>query len=213
MDAAETILDLEPRHVEALDKAETWVFHASFCPYLELKSWLGDTSPDVRERFREYFTQYYGLNIGGLTDDFKNKYFEIMFGGDVWVNGQPDYAGILNVLSTFKMRTGYFALPFSFVSKLVAMHSEDCPIYDRHVLEFFGGKVPSTNVSKADRIAWFVRFLTMVRRTYEVWADDERILPVLNRLKARDKQLPSCHVVRLMDFLVWTVGNRKLLTK
>lgn len=214
MDAAEIpIMELESRHVEALDKAETWVFCANYCPYLELKSWLADTSPDVRERFQEYFTEYYGLNIGGLTPDFKSKYFEIMFGGDVLVNGQPNYAGILDVLSGFESRTKHFALPFSFVSKLVAIHSEDFPIYDRHVLAFFRTKAPGAKVEKLARIAWYVNFLTLVRRSYEAWAEDKRVLPILKRLRARDKELSGCHVVRLMDFLVWKVGNRKLLPK
>lgn len=99
----------------------------------------------------------------------------------------------------------------SFVSKLVAMRCEQSPIYDRHVLAFFGEKPPSPAVAKAARIEWFVGFLKRVGYDYARWASDERIQPILTCFKARDPRLEGCHVVRLMDFLVWKVGNQKLL--
>src|SRR6266702_3541383 len=123
-DAETRVMQLEQTQVCALDKAERLMFHSDFCPYLELKALLSDTSPEARERFRSLFTTFYGLNVGGLTDDFKEKFFEILFGGKILLNERPDFSGILNQLSGIKRKKGDYAMPFSFVSKLVAMQCE-----------------------------------------------------------------------------------------
>jgi hypothetical protein len=154
----------------------------------------------------------YDLDRGGLTEQFKDRYFEILFGSNVMLNGQPDYAGILNEFSAIKRKQGDLAMPFSFVSKLVGMHLESSPIYDRHVLDFFGREAPKPKVDKAKRIEWFVGFLNDVSRGYAIWADASMVRSILERLKAHDDRLRNCHDFRFLDFLVWKVGNGKLLS-
>ena len=204
-------MQLEQKHITALDTAETLIFHSDFCPYLELKSLLPNTAPDARARFRSLFTNYYGLNVGGLTDAFKDRFFAILFERYDTVNGRPDLTEILNELSLVPRKKGDCAVPFSFVSKLFAIHCEKSPIYDRHVLNFFSQKAPSPETPKAERLAWYVGFLKQVAIDYTAWAQDVRITPILDRLKARDPKLAQCDNIRLIDFLVWKVGNRKLL--
>jgi hypothetical protein len=196
-----------------LDIAEKRIFHCDFCAYLDLKELLGDDSPSARALFRDRFTASYGLNVGGLTDEFKNRFFKILFNEEMIVDGRPDYARILTVLSTFKRKTGHVAMPFSFASKLVAIRHESSPIFDRHVAAFFRQKPPGPATAKKARIKWFVGFLDRVGDDYRTWAANERIMPILARFKTRDARLRKCDVVRLVDFLVWKVGNQKLLKK
>jgi hypothetical protein len=212
-EAVTQLMHFEPKHIEALDKAEIWMFHSDFCPYLELKALLPDLTLDARNRFRFLYTRFYGLDVGGLTSKFKDKYFEILFSGNVIRNGQPDYAGILHELSAIERKQGGFAMPFSFVSKLVGMRLESSPIYDRHVLAFFGRKAPGAAVDKAKRIEWYVGFLNDVSRGYAAWANNSMVRPILERLKTRDDRLRNCHDVRLLDFLVWKVGSGKLVAR
>ena len=206
-------MQLDQKHISALDTAETLIFHCDFCPYLELKELLRDSSTFARRRFRSLFTSYYGLNAAGLTDKFKTRYFEILFDGKVIVNGKPDFDLILTELSEIKRKKGDFAMPFSFVSKLASMHLETSPIYDKHVLAFFGKKASATSISRRDRIYWFVNFLDQVRLSYSEWANDKRIRLILKKFKARDSRLKECDEVRLLDFLVWKVGNQRLLVR
>mgnify|MGYP003341746588 FL=1 len=187
------------------------MFHSDFCPYLELKTLLPDQTDQARSRFRTLFTNYYGLNVGGLTDEYKNKYFNILHSGKVFKNQVPRFGSILRLLYKMPRKKGDRALPFSFVSKLVAIHLESSPIYDKHVLNFFGKKPPAATTAKAERIKWYVEFLNNVATDYTSWAQDPRVVPILNRLMGRDPQLAQCHVIRRMDFLVWKVGNQKLL--
>ncbi|MCG3774676.1 MAG: hypothetical protein JW395_1500 [Nitrospira sp.] len=204
-------MQLTKRHVDALDAAQERMFHCDFCGYLELKELLRDDSESARELFRNRFTGMYGLNVGGLTDQFKKRFFEILHSDDVMTNGRPGYDRILSELGSYKRKTGHPGMPFSFVSKLVAMRDEGSPIYDRHVLAFFRGKLPGPAVKTKERIEAFVAFLDGVGQDYRAWSADERILPILTRFKDRDPRLRKCDVVRLMDFLVWKVGNQKLL--
>jgi hypothetical protein len=206
-------MELEQKHITALDKAETLMFHSDFCPYLELKELLFGASPLARSRFRLLFTNYYGLNTGGVTEEFKTRFFEILFDGEVIVARRPNFYPIIIELSGIKRRRGDYAIPFSFVSKLVAMHLETSPIYDKHVLAFFKEKVPAVSDDKAERIEWFVTFLDKVSAAYAGWATDKRIETVLDRLKRRDVRLNNCSVIRLLDFLVWKAGNQKLLAE
>lgn len=204
-------MQLQQKHIEALNKAETLIFHCDFCPYLDLKELIPDATLQARIRFRSLFANYYGMNVGGLTDAFKDRFFEILFSGPVFANGQPDFAGILNELFLIPRKKGDFVMHFSFVSKLVAIHRESSPIYDKHVLVFFSEKTPAASQPKQDRIRWYVDFLKQVAADYAAWAQDIQIIPIINRLKARDERLTFCHAIRLMDFLVWKVGNQKLL--
>jgi hypothetical protein len=184
-EAENKIMQLETKHIEALDKAERWMFHSDFCPYLELKALLPDSTSEARARFCFLHIRFYGLNVGGLTDRFKDRYFEILFGGNVILNGQPDYAGILHELSGIERKKGGWAMPFSFVSKLVSMRVESSPIYDRHVLAFFGIKAPAATVEKAKRIEWYVGFLKDVSRAYATWVCDPAVKPIIERLRKR----------------------------
>jgi hypothetical protein len=102
-------------------------------------------------------------------------------------------------------------MQFSFVSKLVAIHLESSPIYDRHVVTFFGQEAPARSVGNDARIAWFIGFLRDVASDYSTWEQDVRVRAIVDRLKGRDPRLAQCDVVRLLDFLVWKVGNQKLL--
>jgi len=205
-------MQLQQKHIDAFDQAETLVFHSNFCPYLELKGMLLDQSPLARKRFRSLFSEFYGMNVAGLTDAFKDRFFEILFDGSAIVDGKPDFFTVLNELCSIRRKKGDYALPLSFVSKLVAMHLEASPIYDRHVLAFFGKATPLPTKPKQERIAWFIDFLEQVAGDYVSWGRDQRVATIVERLKSRDKRLADCDIVRLMDFLVWKVGNQKLLT-
>jgi len=208
---AQETIPLQPKHVDAFERAEALLFHFDFCPYFELKKLLTDASDVGHARFKTLFCKYYTLNTGGLTEAFRDRYFAIMFDGSSFLHGLPDYARVLNELSAIRRRKGDFAMPFSFVSKLVAMHDERQPIYDRHVCSFFEEQPPPASLEKRKRIDWFVAFLNTVRESYEAWAGDTRMATVLTRLRKRDKQMSNCSVVRQIDFLVWKIGNQILL--
>lgn len=210
-------MQLEQHHIDALKHAGEIMRGRDFLPYLKLKelksSGYNESHHDGKE-FRSLFKRYYGLNVGGLTDDFKNRYFEILFSNQVVGNSESkesQFNSILKELNQYENKRGYFTLPLSFVSKLIGIHQENSPIYDRHVRTFFGVKAPAASINDDIRIEWFVKFLDEVRSSYEEWATHDEVKVILNRMKERDSRLKECNEIRLLDFLVWKVGNGKLL--
>jgi hypothetical protein len=176
-------------------------------PYLKLRALLRQDGAAARAGFCKLFAQYYGLNVAGLTQAWKNRYFELLF---AFEPGRADpYTGLLRELYKFPRRQGDRALQFSFVSKLVAMHDEAQPIFDKHVKAFFNLKSPTSGLV-GERIAELRAQLRKVRESYESWAVDPQFQPVLAILQKMQPGLAECHPSRLCDFLVWTVGDKKL---
>ncbi|HXC52187.1 MAG TPA: hypothetical protein VN634_14975 [Candidatus Limnocylindrales bacterium] len=202
------MMQLSTSQIEALDEAETLMVCCDFCPYLDLKALLHDRSEKACRKFKQLFTGYYGLNVGGLTSDFKDRYFQILFDPPlVEPTATPDVASILEELSELPRRKGDKALPFSFVSKLANIHSDTSPIFDKHVLAFRSGKRPSRDLSKAERIGVFLDLLKTMATDYTAWAALPEVAGILRRLKERDRRLTDCSEIRLLDFLVWKAGK------
>jgi hypothetical protein len=191
-----------------LSQAITYLNESDYSPYLKLKRLLVDQPVGFRVEFRQTFERYYGLNTGGVSDAFKRRYFELLFELELPESCDP-YTPILKELYSIPRRLEDNALQCSFVSKLVAIHDETRPIFDRHVSDFFGITVPSS-VWVDFRIAGFVTNLTRLRETYQHWSGDKQFMEILSAVKQKHPSLKNCTSTRVADFLVWTVGRKKL---
>jgi hypothetical protein len=176
--------------------------------YLTLKRLLREQPDGFKDQFRRMFENYYGLNTGGVTGPFKNRYFELLFGLKL-EEGVDPYTPILKELYEIPRRKGDKALECSFVSKLVAIHDETRPLFDQHVSAFFGITVPSSGCVDF-RIAGFVDNMEWLRQTYCCWSADSQFQRILSTVKQKRPSLEGCADPRLADFLVWTVGRKKL---
>ena len=194
--------------LDLLGKAVAHLRQEEFAPYLRLKHLLSERPSGFQVEFRRTFANYYGLQHGGLADAFKDRYFELLFELKLQDVADP-YTPILKELYEIPRRLGDKALQCSFVSKLVAVHDESRPIYDRHVSNFFGIVVPP--VGDVDfRIAGFLTNLHWLRETYQRWSQDSQFQGILQSVQQKHPALQDCAMTRLADFLVWTVGRKKL---
>lgn len=100
------------------------------------------------------------------------------------------------------------ALQFSFVSKLVAIHDEQEPIFDRYVQSYFGLGPPSLAGLTEFRISGFLQNLDEIGRRYRAWSDYEPFAAILDGLRQNIPGLKDCHSFRICDFLVWSVGKK-----
>jgi hypothetical protein len=192
-----------------LTKAAAAIKPGAFEDYFRLKDWLANPDPKDRVEFQKTFIGYYRLGGAGLTDRFKRRYFELLFACNP-VGQEDPYTPLLLELYGFKTRRGHRALQASFVSKLVSMHDESRPIYDRHVSDFFGLRVPSVAHPRKVRTAGFVAILQRIQEYYEAWAADRRFRDLETVLFRKQPKLKGCHPSRLCDFLVWTIGDKQL---
>ena len=176
--------------------------------YFELKQLLPRPGGKERHAFESRFAIFYGLNAAAVSAKFKQQYFEKLFDADPTAKTWPDYRTLLRELYVIPTRKKTKVFPASFVSKLVATRDESRPLYDRHVANFFGLAVPATG-STTYRSEIFVSHLESLRDRYTEWSNRE-LMSVLEDLRHRIPPLTDCHSVRLCDFLVWTVGRKKL---
>lgn len=192
-----------------LDQGAAHVSAGAFESYFRLKDLLRRTDSSSRARFRKEFTTYYRLNAAGLSDEFKTRFFELLFAFDSRGAIDP-YTSLLLELHTIPRRVGDHALQASFVTKLVAIHDEARPIYDRHVSRFFGISVPSVG-SVEFRVAGFVTNLRFIQTQYEAWSLDSRFPALQRQLVSKQPLIEQCKPARVFDFLVWTVGSQRLV--
>ena len=193
---------------ELLRKAAEHEKPANFSTYFELRRLLAGGNATDRAEFRRLFTSYFVLNVGGLTEAFKEKYFELLFACRPAGHRDP-YTSLLRELYHFPRRKGDFVIHASFVTKLVAIHDDSRPLFDIHVHRFFGRGVPPLGPLDL-RIAGFVSNLCLIQADYDSWAKDKRFRPIADTLCDREPRLRRSHPTRLCDFLVWTVGARRL---
>jgi hypothetical protein len=210
---AASILPLDNQRVEALSLAVELIFHHEYCPYFELRSLLASDAADSPMRFRKLFSRYYDLYNGGLTEAFLDRYFELLWQYPTLAAKGESTAHLLRTLYEEKRRKGDHSLQFSFVSKLVAIHDESSPIYDKHVVAFVGAKPPNPPADVDRRIHWYEDFIRHVRASYAQWCQEPAVKDVLLRFHEQDPKLSRLHPVRVLDFLVWKVGNAELLPR
>ena len=198
-------------HWSRLTKAAEVVKPSAFEKYFELKRLLASTDLKDRRAFQRIFIGYYRLGGAGLSEPFKQRYFELLFTCNPLGQADP-YTPLLHQLYRFRTRRGHRALQASFVSKLVSMHDESRPIYDRHVSNFFDLHV--LKKSKAHptemRIAGFVTILQRIQTHYEQWTTSCHFRELEAVLFRKQPKLKECHPTRLCDFLIWTVGDERL---
>lgn len=194
---------------DVLENAADSIKPNAFEKYFELRRLLQSKRPDDHPAFRSLFSSYFGLHAAGLTDEFRNRYFERLF--EFSDSGSSDpYTALLREFFEIPRRQGGRSLQVSFTSKLVAIHDDSRPIYDRHVCNFFGLSVPAVG-NLAFRIDRFLNHLERVEGQYKVWARDPRFESLRARLILKQPLMQDCHASRLCDFLVWTIGDSKLL--
>jgi len=173
--------------------------------YLEIRGLLTSDNPDDRARLERLFASFYGLNpfVAGV---YKRRYFDILRSLRGAKLPSDPYSGVLRELYEVPRAKGDQALQCSFVSKLISIHDEARPIYDRHVGSFFSLPLPVRGTIES-RIAEFVRALESIRQAYSSWSLLEGGVSLLKTLRSSIPDLERCHPNRVWDFLVWAHGN------
>ena len=167
--------------------------------YAKIRQFVKTGMHGDRTEFIRQFTAYYRLNRAGLTQVFKDTYFQLLFDHRPNRSGDP-YTHILQRLHEIPRRQGDRILAASFTSKLVAVHDEAQPLYDRFVAAFFGITVPTFGTLEF-RISGFVKNLMVIKSRYESWSQMPEITEILERIRQRHPGIARAHPVRICDFL------------
>ena len=173
--------------------------------YLNLRNMMSDACAEEKLRFRKEFSNYYRLHAAFLSKEWKDKYFELLFSFGEKMPPEAHRVALLE-LSKFPRLKGDEAAQFSFVSKLVGIHDEQQPIFDRFVQHFFGLGPPSLGPLEF-RISGFVRNLNEIAMRYRIWIEYEPFAAIIRELRCKYPHMAECHPHRICDWLVWIVGK------
>lgn len=178
--------------------------------YMEIRSLL-ENQPDEWEReFRTKFSKYYRLR---LSSEKREEYFKLLFSFKIEEeNIKSQYRELLEHLYYSPHGEERKRLECSFVSKLVAIHDEQWPIFDIHVSNYFGLFIPRTT-SIEMRIDVFTSHIIYLRQSYEMLTNKPDVKSSLDRLIEKHSILEKCHNYRKIDFLIWTIGRKELWNK
>ncbi len=201
-------IPLHDHYLDLLEQASKLVVEKDVETYMRLRTLIREKPNGYESEFRDLFSRYYRFNSAGLTEEFKNRYFDHLFALDPMTDNKP-YAEILLDLHQLPDRRGRNTLQCSFVSKMVAILDESYPIYDKYIRGFFGIGVPELSDVRF-RIAGFVANLMLIRKTYGAWDKEPAFQNVIERLKEAHPALETCSVQRQADFLIWTIGKNNL---
>jgi hypothetical protein len=191
---------LAERQLQIVCRAAPLVDAGDVGRYIELKHLIQSPGASDRALFEEQFASYYVPDTGFPSDAFRRRYFGLMWTLTAPVDGN-NYATLLAELNSLANRQGRHPLPASLVSKLVAMHDESHPIFERYVSRFFGVVVPAEG-GLDYRIALLLDHLERIGRTYVTWATNPAFCTATAALCERIPGLALCHPVRLCDFVV-----------
>jgi len=166
--------------------------------------WNGSSAVE-NKLFQFVFRSFYRLDNAGLTDEFKQKYFELL---EAARNQKPNIKDICKTLYDIENRKGSKSLQFSFATKLANTVNPTLPIYDSEVAKMYGYKPPLPYKSLDQRIESLLKF-------YEhLAADYAKILSngsLEETLKAFDNRFPSYQDKvdnnKKLDFVVWSAGK------
>jgi hypothetical protein len=169
-------------------------------PYLGLRELLPIDELAARNEFQRLFSIYYGLRF--LPAAARGTYFQLLF--DFNHNAaQPvnDYAGPLQELFGITHR-----FEASFVSKLVSIHDETRPLYDRYVGGILGITHPRGNDFNL-RIDGFFHNLNHIFDLYQDWSADPEGAHLVANFREHFEGFGLVHPHRILDFCVWSAGR------
>jgi hypothetical protein len=195
-----------PELAARLNAAADALLVRDIAPYIKLRSFVTSGMIGDKAAFIRLFSSYYGLNQGGLGRDLKDAYFRLLFEYRCNAHAAPLRA-VLLALHAVPNAKGYRSFQASFASKLIAIHDETQPLYDRHVAAFFRMKRPSGDNIEI-RIEGFRVMLQEIKKAYEAWSQTKELTAVINRVQRNFPDLAASHRHRVCDFLVWVMGNR-----
>jgi hypothetical protein len=159
--------------------------------------------------FQKTFKSFYGLNTAGLTEEFCERYFNIMENSKTSIVAVED---IVSDLYTIKRKKGDHSIQFSFATKLINTLNCEYPIYDSKVRVLFGlknlqGQYKDCKTALGNYNAQHNYIKTTIAKIIE----NNMLHAVIQKFDNMFSFARSISIVKKIDFIFWEAG--KLIDK
>lgn len=157
--------------------------------------------------FRFVYRSFYRLDNAGLTDDFKDKYFEYL--EDHRENRDIQIEAIARELFKLPNRKGQNSLQFSFVTKLANTINHEFPIYDLEIAKMYSFKAPYTNKPFDVRLSEYMKFYNLLTESYKNILAKNTLEKVFDEFHIKFKNNGAIPDIKILDFIMWSAGKLK----
>jgi hypothetical protein len=201
----EKVLRLREQAADALDRHAVPV-------YLFLTERF-DSTTDIRSDYlvQFLFRSYYRLDKAGLTDEFKEAYFELLQGQRAGPRPEPYPAQLLRQLceelARYDTKKGRKSLQFSFATKLLATIDPEQPLYDSFVAHLFGFRRPDDLKGHSKRLKKLLRFYELLRRTSRLITEQPWFGSVNATFEDKHEGWQKVPPMKRVDLILWATGK------
>src|SRR5438105_3829464 len=166
-----------------------------------------DSSGDIRRDyvFQFVFRSCYRIDNAGLSDGFKNAYFDLLEMKRGSTN--LDLKDICAELSHYETKQQKQSLQFSFATKLAATVNVELPIYDSLVAAVMEFNPPYHIKDFNKRLGRLVEFYGTLRETVSWLADQEDFFEISRALAKKVTNWSRVPKIKQVDFILWATGR------
>ncbi|NQU54198.1 MAG: hypothetical protein HQ522_16850 [Bacteroidetes bacterium] len=165
--------------------------------------WLLQNRENRNEIFKFVYKNYYRIENAGLTEQWKEKYFTILFSR----LKSPEKINLKNIcleLYDIKNQKDQNSLQFSFVTKMQNILIPQKPIYDSNVSKVFGYGTLYHIKDISKRIYEFLKRLKEIEATYSSIIKSES--SAINKFK-KNYDCDNLADEKIVDFVAWQTGK------
>lgn len=150
----------------------------------------------LNDTFQREYKIFYRLNTAGLSDEQKQRYFELLS------NKVDRLETILDELYKMPTRKNLHSIQFSFATKLLHTLDADQPIYDSNVGKMFNLKVAGSN--KEQKIRSRLEIYNFLKNAYRSLLSDSRIMSLISEFREEfGYDEDDMSDTKVLDFIIW----------
>jgi len=150
----------------------------------------------LSDAFQREYKTFYRLNTAGLSDEQKQRYFELMS------SKVSKLEVILDELYKLPTRKDAHSIQFSFATKLLHTLDVDQPIYDSNVGTMFNLKVAGN--TKEQKIKSCLEIYNFLKNTYRSMLSNGKIRSLISAFREEfGYDESNMSDTKVLDFLIW----------
>lgn len=172
--------------------------------YTFLKNQFETTNILNNYLFQFIYRSFYRLDNAGLTDQFKQEYFNLLERHRH--DATFDLRTIIEQLYRIQNHRGQNSLQFSFATKMRNTIDPNQAIYDQEVAKVFEFRRPNNHFTLHDRITYFLDQLAFIGQTYSDLVTANSLANATSSFDNRFQGNELCTIKKL-DFIFWSAGK------
>lgn len=206
MKIEQLVVELDKNKIKVFDK----IGQESIDVYLFIEQQFKEPTVS-RPVFEFVYRSFYRLDSAGLTDEWKNVYFDYLFApslrGLKREKAKIELEKILENFHRIPTIKGHQSIQFSFATKLLHTLNPSLPIYDSLIKQVVTMPTMTESTSKA-RIAKCITAYEALLNSCDELLENKEVMNLISQFK-NDYNVREMSDAKALDFLLWGLAKVK----